>query len=289
MKVLITGVAGQVGSSLVKSAPASLELVKLTRTDMDIADRDLVMQVVNKLRPDIIINAAAYTAVDRAEQEPELAHAINGAGAGNLAEAARECDARFMHISTDFVFDGHQSRPYLTSDNTRPLGVYGASKLEGELRVKEMLGEHAFILRTAWVYAVEGANFVKTMLRLMREHRPLRVVADQIGSPTWAMSLAEAVWKAALQTHLYGLHHWTDAGVASWYDFAVAIGEEATVLKMLKAVPTILPINTDGYPTPARRPAYSVLDCNLTRKTLDMQPAYWRANLRKMLEELKHA
>ena len=289
MKVVITGAGGQVATALLKLAPAGIEARALSHTELDIGDREGVMRTLTAARADVIINAAAYTAVDKAESEPAVARRVNGEAPGHLAAAARAVGSRLLHISTDFVFDGSQSRPYAPDAPVHPLGAYGESKLEGERRVQEMLGGEALILRTAWVYAANGHNFVRTMLRLMGERGKVRVVADQVGAPTWAASIAEALWAAVRTPGFTGVHHWTDAGVASWYDFAVAIAEEAQVLGMLEKPVEVESITTGDYPTPARRPAYSVLDRGSTERALGLKPAHWRVNLRKMLKELGNA
>lgn len=289
MKILVAGAGGQIGTSLLRSTPTAVKVTALGHADLDITDLDAVFSVVADVCPDVIINAAAYTAVDRAESDSAGVFKVNAEGAGNLAVAAQRQAVRFIHISTDFVFDGTQSRPYAPADPANPVSVYGASKLAGEQRVREVLGEQAVILRTAWVYASRGANFVNTMLRLMRERDTLSVVSDQVGSPTWAMSVAEVIWAAVAHPDAAGVYHWTDAGVASWYDFAVAIGEEASAHGLLQRVIQVIPIPTQAYPTPARRPAYSVLDCGATQRALGICPAHWRVNLRNMLRELRDA
>ncbi|HSR36471.1 MAG TPA: dTDP-4-dehydrorhamnose reductase, partial [Desulfurivibrionaceae bacterium] len=205
-------------------------------------------------------------------------------GAVNLAEAAREQDAFLVQLSTDFVFDGNRSRPYAPGDTPAPLGVYGATKLAGEVAVQQILGHYSAIVRTSWLYSSHGHNFVKTMLRLMKERDAVRVVADQIGTPTWAHGLAVAVWQIAGRT-LSGIHHWGDGGVASWYDLAVAIQEEALSLGLLARAVPVLPIATANYPTPARRPSYSVLDKTATWELLGGPPPHWRVQLRRMLQE----
>ena len=289
MKVLITGAGGQVASALLKLKPAGVEALALSRAELDIGDREAVSRVLGQMQPGVIINAGAYTAVDKAESEPDLARKANGEGPGHLADAARLRGVRLLHISTDFVFDGSQSRPYGPDAMVRPLGIYGESKLEGERRVQAALGGQALILRTAWVYAAGGHNFVRTMLRLMAERGRVRVVADQVSAPTWAASLAEALWAAVRAPDLGGIHHWTDAGVASWYDFAVAIAEEGHASGLLKQPAVVESITTADYPTPARRPAYSVLDRGSAERALGLKPAHWRVNLRKMLRELGNA
>ena len=287
MKVLLTGADGQVGKSLARSADPAIALLATTRPQLDIADANQVDRVVADASPDLIINAAAYTAVDRAETEPEQAHAVNETGVANLAAAAARCGARLIHISTDFVFDGRSASPYRPDDTPAPLGVYGASKLAGEQAALATLQDNAVTLRTAWVYASRGHNFVLTMLRLMHEHGSVRVVSDQIGSPTASHSIADAIWAISARPELNGIYHWTDSGVASWYDFAVAVSEEALSCGLLSSPVTVSPIATEDYPTAAQRPSYSVLDTRTTIDAIGISPLYWRSNLRNVLKEIK--
>lgn len=284
MKVLIAGAGGQLGRALVATAPAQANITALPRDRFDIANVDSVNRVMAQEAPDLLINAAAYTAVDRAESEREQAMAINGEAPGLLATAARAAGARFVHVSTDFVFDGTASRAYAPDAPTAPLGVYGMSKLAGERAVAAALPA-ALILRTAWVYAANGGNFMRTMLRLMAERDEVRVVADQIGTPTHADGLARAIWRLAA-AKLPGIWHWTDAGVASWYDFAVAIQEEALALGLLSRAVPVIPIRTEDYPTPARRPAFSLLDKSTTWAHTG-PAAHWRVELRAALGQMK--
>jgi dTDP-4-dehydrorhamnose reductase len=235
-----------------------------------------------------LFHAAAYTAVDAAETEPERAQAVNALGTAHVASAARRVSARLIHVSTDFVFDGTRGRPYTPDDRPQPLGAYGRSKLAGEREAVRLTDGAALVVRTAWVYAARGRNFVLTMLRLMRERDEVGVVADQVGTPTWAHSLARAMWAAA-QVELTGVHHWTDAGVASWYDFAVAIQEEALGLGLLDRAVPVRPLRTDEYPSRAHRPPYSVLDSSATRLALGLPAVHWRVNLRAMLRGLANA
>ena len=287
MKVLVTGAGGQVGRMLRATCPAGLELIACAHGDLDIADAGSVRERVARERPAVIINAAAYTAVDNAQSEPERAHAINAAGPAFLAAAAAECGARLIHLSTDFVFDGRACAPYPPDAPTHPLSVYGTTKRAGERAVLESLADEAVIVRTAWVYAAEGVNFMRTMLRVMRERGAVRVVADQVGTPTAARPLAAVLWQIAARREIRGIYHWTDAGVASWYDFAVAIAEEGSALGLLPSAVTVTPIATEEYPTPARRPSYSVLDKRgLT--ALGYLPAHWRQRLRETLKALTH-
>lgn len=286
MKVLITGAGGQVGRALVSTAPANVDVIAYTHTQLDIADEHAVMNLVLREAPDAIINAAAYTAVDRAESECQLARRINTDGPRCLAGAAREAHARLLQISTDFVFDGTGCVPYKPDAATNPLSIYGITKRDGERVVLGLLPERSIVLRTAWVYAAAGHNFVRTMLRLMRAGGTVRVVADQFGTPTSAQSLAQVLWKIVATPHLSGIHHWTDAGVASWYDFAVAIAEEAAALGLIDPSVVVTPIATHEYATPARRPRYSVLDTK-SLASLAVVPIHWRKCLRRVLGEIK--
>jgi dTDP-4-dehydrorhamnose reductase len=287
MKMLITGASGQVGRALLGSAPAQVEVQALTRTELDIADADAVRDAVKAFRPNLVINAAAYTAVDKAETEPELAIASNFQGPRNLARAVRAVPGcRLVHISTDYVFDGRASRPYKPSDLANPLSVYGRSKLLGESVVLEVLGSRAVVLRTAWVYAPQGKNFLLTMLRLMNERGRVRVVADQHGSPTAAGSIAQAIWAIAERPQLHGILHWTDAGRASWYDFAVAIAAEGRAAGLLSKPVEVTAITTADYPTAAHRPANSVLDTDESRAQLGFAPDPWQVNLRATLADI---
>jgi dTDP-4-dehydrorhamnose reductase len=287
VKVLVTGAGGQVGRLLRATCPEGIELTACTHAELDIGDPQAVRRTVKRVQPAAVINAAAYTAVDKAESEPELARRINGLGPAHLAASAAACGARLVHISTDFVFDGTASSPYRPEAQPNPLGVYGTTKLLGERAVLEVLPERSVIVRTAWVYAAEGKNFVHTMLRLMRERGAVRVVADQVGTPTAARPLAEVLWQLVARPEVQGVHHWTDAGVASWYDFAVAIADEGAALGLLPSGVAVTPIATEEYPTPARRPAYSVLDKH-SLMTLGFHPAHWRHRLRETLKDIAH-
>jgi dTDP-4-dehydrorhamnose reductase len=284
-KVLITGAGGQVGRLLLKTRPTHLEPIACGHADLDIGAGEAVRDFIARHRPALIVNAAAYTAVDKAESEPEAAQRINAQGPAHLAAAAREVGARLIHLSTDFVFDGASSVPYRPDAATNPLSVYGRSKRDGERAVLEALPERSVIVRTAWVYAATGANFLLTMLRLMRSNGAVRVVADQVGTPTAARSLAEVLWQIAGNEEIRGIHHFTDAGVASWYDFAVAIAEEGAELRLLAPEVTVTPIATADYPTPARRPPYSVLD-KRSLAAYGLAPIHWRKRLRSVLKEI---
>lgn len=280
MKVLVTGAGGQLGGALQRLAPAWAQVSAIDVGDCDLTDHAMLRARLVVEAPDLILNAAAYTAVDRAESDEIKARAINAGAVAVMVEAMAATGGKVVHVSTDFVFDGASPRAYLPSDARNPLSAYGRTKAEGE----DLLRAEDILVRTAWVYEAGGANFVRTMIRLMKEREQLGVVADQIGSPTWASGLARTIW-ALVDKGASGIFHHSDAGVASWYDFAVAIGEEAYALGLLDRVPVIRPIPTTDYPTPAKRPAFSLLDCSATRAALEDQPVHWRANLRLMLEE----
>ena len=289
-KVLVTGANGQLGWEVSRLlSERSIPFVALTRQDLDIADAKAVESRLRIEKPVAIINAAAYTAVDKAEQEPEAVDQINHIGALNLAKSANEIGTRLIHISTDYVFSGDASIPYSPQSEVNPLGCYGKTKAAGELAVKKFC-PNSVILRTAWVYSAHGNNFVKTMLRLMNDRDSLGVVADQIGTPTWAKHLAEACVDFALSKRKIQqaeVHHWTDLGVASWYDFAVAIYEQGKQLGLVSSDCSINPIATTDYPTPARRPYYSLLDKRSALEALGIKGQYWADSLSDMLKDLK--
>lgn len=290
LDVLIIGASGQLGQALSRIKPENVQVHLRKHAEFDIGDADAVQQTIKSIQPDVIINAAAYTAVDKAESEPEQAAWVNVTGVRNLATSLKENNhGRLIHVSTDFVFDGRSSIPYSVAALTNPLSVYGKTKHEGECVVREILGDRALVVRTAWLYASIGKNFMLTMLRLMKERDEVRVVADQVGTPTSVNSLAAVLWQCALHTDISGTLHWTDAGVASWYDFAVAIAEEAMTLGFLSRMPKMIPIATADYPTPAIRPAYSVLDKSETYRQLNSVPVHWRQELRTVLREIEHA
>jgi len=287
VRVLVTGAEGQVGDALCASRPPGVDVVAVARRDLDITDAQAVDAAIARHRPQWIFNAAAYTAVDRAESEPERARQVNSVGPETLARATIGIDCRLLQISTDFVFAGRDPIPCATDAATGPVNVYGATKLEGEQAVARVLGARALTVRTSWVYAARGTNFVRRMLELMRTRESLGVVQDQVGAPTWARSLAACLWSLAIARDAGGVHHWCDSGVASWYDFAIAIQEEALARGLLERKIPVRPIRTDEYPTPARRPAYSVLDTRATAQLAGWTPEHWRQNLRAMLDEVE--
>ncbi|MDX2232180.1 MAG: dTDP-4-dehydrorhamnose reductase [Leptolyngbyaceae cyanobacterium bins.349] len=288
-RILLTGANGQVGEELRRSLAGLGEVIAVDRTSLDLSNPDAVRAVVQTAQPSLIVNAAAYTAVDKAESEADLADLVNGKAPEVMAETAEELGAGLIHISTDYVFDGNGSRPYQEDHPTQPLGAYGKSKLLGEAAVRHHCQKH-MILRTAWVYGVQGkGNFVKTMLRVGAQREELRVVTDQVGAPTWAKDLALAIAQLApqLTPETAGTYHYTNSGVCSWYDFAVAIFEEAKAIGFPLQVQRVVPIATEEYPLPAQRPAFSVLSLKKVAALLGGHPPYWRDSLRKMLAELQ--
>jgi dTDP-4-dehydrorhamnose reductase len=292
-KVLITGCGGQLGQALLAGAPPEVMAIPTTRAELDLADPAACRAAVERHQPHWVLNAGAFTAVDRAESEPELATRVNAGAPAAFAAALAASGGRLLQISTDFVFNGAQGRPYQPHQPRDPLGVYGASKAEGERRVAERLPEGRYcLLRTSWVYGPVGHNFCLTMLRLHRQKaaagQPLGVIADQVGCPTATHTLAAACWRA-IQRRVGGIHHWSDAGAASWYDFAVAIGELAVAQGVLPAAAEVMPLGTEDYPTPARRPSYSLLDCRATRQAIELPARHWRATLAEVLARIPPA
>lgn len=293
MRVLITGANGQLGYALQKTAAVfsaethlALQPIALTRAEFDLAQPETLAALLNQYQPDAIINTAAYTAVDKAEADQVQANKINALA---VADIARWCEAHqtpLIQVSTDFVFDGKKSSPYLPDDQTNPLGVYGQTKCAGEQAALANCS-NSYVVRTGWVYCEQGNNFVKTMLRLGAERDVLGVVADQIGTPTYAVNLAQMIWLLLAKRPEQKLFHFSDAGVASWYDFAVAIFAEAKRAGLLEKIPQVNPIATSDYPTPARRPAYSVLDKQQTWQSFNIVPEHWRNALCTMLHAYK--
>ncbi|MEH2256935.1 dTDP-4-dehydrorhamnose reductase [Nostoc sp.] len=287
--ILLIGNNGQVGKELQQILSSYGDIISVARPTVDLAQPDTLRKVIRSKQPQIIINAAAYTAVDKAESEPELATAINATAPLIIAQESQKLGAFLIHISTDYVFDGNGCSPYQETHTTNPLSVYGKTKLAGEEAIRETSAHH-LILRTAWVYGTFGkSNFVKTMLRLGAERQELRIVADQIGSPTWAQDIAAVISQMIpqLTSEISGTYHYTNSGVASWYDFAVAIFEEAQQLGFPLKVDRIVPITTAEYPTPARRPAYSVLAYGKISAILGTYPPHWRQRLAQMVTDLK--
>lgn len=285
MSIVVIGNAGQLSFELVRILGE--DTICLGPEDTDITNESVLSETLSKLAPSVIINAAAYTAVDKAEEDFDLCHAINATAVENLAKYCKQSGAFLVHVSTDYVFNGHKGSPYLTDDTIEPQGVYGKTKADGEKALLELLPNASCLIRTAWVYSSHGNNFVKTMLRLMVDKPQLSVIDDQIGTPTWAKGLAEVCVSAA-QNKTQGVYHWTDEGVASWYDFALAIQELGIEKGLLSSAIPVLPIPSSQYPTPASRPHYSVLDKTSTRDTFSsLNLTHWRTQLSAMMDELK--
>ncbi|KAA8999853.1 dTDP-4-dehydrorhamnose reductase [Affinibrenneria salicis] len=265
MKILLTGSNGQLGRCFQDRLPAEW-LVWATDSDkLDITSREKVLAAVKKFQPNVIVNAAAYTAVDKAESEPELADLVNKVGPQNLALAAESVGARLVHVSTDYVFDGTATVPYVETDKTNPLGVYGKTKLEGEIAVSHILPD-AIIIRTAWVFSEYGNNFVKTMLRLAKDRDELGIVSDQLGCPTYAGDIANAIVQLINKNADAGIYHYCGNIEVSWYEFALEIFKYAETKRLLDKIPRLNPILTEQYITPAKRPGYSVLSCEKIKK-----------------------
>ncbi len=288
MRIVIMGAQGQVGSELTRRAPQlGYETWAWDQAELDITDAGAVDQALAASGAEVVINAAAYTAVDKAEQESERAFAVNRDGPAHLATACNRLQIPLLHISTDYVYDGRRPGPYIEDDPTGPLGVYGASKLAGDEAVRRLLPRH-LILRVSWVFGIDGNNFVKTILRLAREREELRIVADQRGCPTYAGDIAEVLLKLAGRIsamdagNRWGTYHYCGEPATTWHGFAEAIVEEARRSETLP-VQTIVPIATADYPTLAARPANSVLDCAKLTARLGIQPGLWREGLKTML------
>ena len=294
MRVLVCGASGQVGHELVDRAHVyGLEALGMTREQLDITDKQRIAELVGQFKPGLLINAAAYTHVDNAETQTEQAYAVNRDGVAGLAEAAQQANIPLLHISTDYVFSGEEQKAYRETDPVAPTGVYGASKLAGEVAIQGVLERHV-IVRTSWVYGVHGHNFVKTMLRLGQQRDALSVVADQFGCPTQAGSLAEALLQLAQRyahegTLAWGLYHYSGHPQCSWFDFAQEIFRQAAARGLLVKVPQVSAITTAQYPTPARRPAWSVLDCTKFEQTFGIAPQDWLDDLARVLDTLAAA
>jgi len=293
MRILITGAQGQVGHELMQSAPSGWQVHGLGSSELDISDAEQVTAVVQNLQPLLIINAAAYTAVDKAESDSQRAYAVNHLGAENLAKAAQSLDCPLLHISTDYVFSGEHAQAYTEQDAPAPNSVYGESKWLGEQAINTLCTQH-IILRTSWVFGLHGNNFVKTMLRLAQERDALSIVSDQVGGPTSARSIAQALWQIAQHYENngscnWGTYHFSGAPTCSWYEFATEIFTQATRLQLIDKAPMLSPINTSDYPTPAQRPAYSVLDNTKISQCFNIAQSDWKHELKLMLSALKDA
>lgn len=285
MRILITGANGQLGTELKKTKPENIKITSLDLPEFDISDSLNVKKIIKKTNPDVIINTAAYTNVEQAEDEYDKAFQINTKGVKYLAEAAKVSKALLIQISTDFIFDGRTYSPYEPAHPASPISVYGKTKLGGENAVKSILKDY-LIIRTAWLYSCSGSNFVKTILNLSENNKKIHVIDDEFGTPTWAKNLADFIWKAVLKK-VKGCLHFTDAGSASRYDFAHSIIEEAYLLGLIKKKIEVVPVDGAKYITKAKRPGFGILDKKKSWETLDYTPVHWRTGLKNMLLELK--
>tara|TARA_B100000579_G_scaffold352723_1_gene307188 strand:+ start:7557 stop:8462 length:906 start_codon:yes stop_codon:yes gene_type:complete len=295
LRVLLTGGTGQLGSSIQKNVPSLVNLFSPGRKELDLSSISSCREAIKKYRPDWIINSGAFTSVDSAESNKDLAFQINHIAPSIFSEELEKSSGKILQISTDYVFNGKKSSPYTTNNKTNPISVYGASKLAGEEAILKL--KDSKVIRTSWLYGPTGKNFCSTMLRLHEKNagssNPLKVVSDQIGCPTNTFDLSIACWRiieiceSNLHHKLPKIFHWSDAGVASWYDFANAIGEIGVLEGLIKDSSKVIPIRTDEYKTAAKRPNYSLLDCNSTLSALKLERSYWRDALRKILIQMK--
>jgi len=294
MKIILTGSTGQLGQTLTNSKPDKVNLIKTTRDIINLEDSTDCENFIYKIEPDWIINCAAYTNVDKAEKEKEVARKINSIAPLSFAKALKKTGGKILHLSTDFVFDGERGLPYNINQKINPINFYGVTKAEAEESIKEILFENnqALILRTSWVISEYGNNFVLKILNLLKNKKILNVVCDQIGTPTSTHSLAEACWRvinkdSSKDSNLLKnnpIMHWSDSGVASWYDVAIAVQEIARELKILKNSSVIKPVLSEDFKTIAKRPHFSVLNCLKSYERLDLNPIHWRKALKLILK-----
>ncbi|XBS68542.1 dTDP-4-dehydrorhamnose reductase [Acerihabitans sp. KWT182] len=283
MKILLTGANGQLGRCFQDRLPTGWQLQATDSDTLDITDFEEVIRFVKECMPDAIVNAAAYTAVDKAESDITITERVNITGPKNLAIAAKSINKKFIHVSTDYVFDGNSEEPYIETDPTNPLSVYGVTKLKGEQAVLDNL-EHAIIIRTAWVFSEYGKNFVKTMIRLANERNKLDIVNDQFGCPTYAGDLAEAII-TLLKLQVTGIYHYCGNEAVSWCQFAETIFEKAFENHLISHIPSITGITTEQYPTPAKRPKYSILSCKKITD-LGIKTSDWNEQLNRVIYKI---
>lgn len=280
MKVVLLGAGGQLGHSVQELKPEGIELIGFRSTELDITNEAQLIEKLDASQPDVIINAAAYTQVDKAEEEPELAFQVNALGPQLISQWVAKNDSRLIHISTDFVFDGKKNTPYVETDQPNPLNVYGKSKLEGEKNILALIPGQSVIVRTSWLYSNHGHNFLNTMLRLFEEKDSLNIVDDQIGSPTTTTALAEVLWKVVGRDEISGLYHWSCDGAVTWFKFAETIKYEAFSFGALSNASELNAISSGQYSTLLIRPKYSVLDSAWLEKRLGINKIQWRDKLR---------
>lgn len=285
MRIFVAGKKGMLASDLTPFLESKGEVKGGDLPDFDITDINRISNELAEFRPDLVINCAAYTAVDKAEEEAETAYGVNGSGAENLAVVCRELESKLIHISTDFVFDGKKNRPYNENDTPNPLSVYGKSKLEGETKIQEVTDRY-LIVRTSWLYGQAGGNFVKTIIRLAKEREELGIVFDQVGTPTYTADLAAGIIEL-IDKDVRGIYHFSNEGVCSWYDFAYEVisnlREKGEIMKLKR----LKPILSKEYPTPAARPPYSVLDKSKYKTSTSNDIPHWRDGLRRFFDELE--
>ena len=297
MKILLTGANGQLGRMIIMDRPQNVNLIALDKTKMDFMNQNACYEKILEIKPDWVINCGAYTLVDEAEKNKKKALQINAFVMQSISEAIKLINGKLLHISTDFVFDGLQKKPYKPFQKTNPVNVYGESKALGESLIRETLdkGTQSVILRTSWLVGPVGNNFALKILNLHKNHKILKVVSNQFGSPTTTSSLSKVCWEiikkhkqSIMQNNNFpGILHWSDAGVASWYDLAYEVGEIAVQLGLIQNPANLIPIKCSEYPTIAQRPFYSVLDCTSTQKIIGVNPLNWRESLFNSLKILK--
>ena len=294
MKILVTGINGQLGKAIINSKRKTYEVIGLDKKHFDLEKFESCKDLILNLKPDWIINTAAYTQVDQAEHQKEKAFKVNASGVENIAKVLSSYGGKLIHISTDFVFGGDKSKSYLTQDICKPLGVYGSSKLKGEELILKL--PNVVIIRTSWLYGPVGNNFCLTMLKLHKkfseEGKSLRVISDQVGCPTSTSDLAKVCWefidKLKNKDFASEVFHWSNSGVTSWYDFAIAIGELGEKYNLIKKSAKVIPISSEEYKTDAKRPSFSILNCTKTKKMLNLEQTYWRSSLNEVLQSLSH-
>ena len=295
MKILLTGSSGQLGQAIVKSKPSFVELIATTRHELDLADDESLRKAVRQHQPDWVINSGAYTAVDKAEDEKELAMSVNAIAPKMFAQELSNTGGKLLQLSTDYVFDGKQDFPYKTNQQKKPLGVYGATKAAGEDAIYEVLGNsnQALIIRASWLIGPVGKNFMKTMIRLHRSKKEIQVVSDQISCPTSTLTLAKACWRAIDKHNNFEpnvlnpqILHWSDEGSASWYELAKVIGELGHKIGLIERPAKVIPISSKEYPTRAKRPKYSVLDCTSTRQFLNLEAIHWKESILRVMKQV---
>ena len=296
MKVLLTGSSGQLGQALISKKPSNVELIATSRKELNLDNFDNCLEAVERFQPDWIINSGAYTAVDNAEDEPELVKRINAKAPRAFADAIKRKGGKILQISTDFVFDGSQNKPYKPTQKRNPIGIYGRTKAKGEEAIENILfdTDQGYILRTSWVMGPVGRNFALTMLRLHQSKKNISVIADQVGSPTSTFSLASACWKvleidsvnSKNSKELPKILHWCDSGYTTWFDIAVTIGKIGNELGLISQQANVIPIKSIDFHSKAKRPNYSVLDCRSTCNAIGLKQVFWKEALYEVLQSI---